>query len=191
MLPSLRRQFIVTNVQKVQVGLAIRFKHSKVHLENPLVMLTFTNEQVEFPYNATMQKGKSRLESIRREACDLKLLIYQAIRYDIMRYTVPCSLALESASLLMPEAITQIESAIRTISKLATVVSNERISTLKKSELFPTLNKEVIPKLTPEQDSLVAAEITLRKQANEVSNQYPVGFCGNTMRGGYCRVLFG
>ena len=84
-----------------------------------------------------------------------------------MRYTVPRSLALESASLLMPEAITQIESAVRTISKLATLTSSEGISTLKKSELFPTLNKEVIPRLTAKQDSLVPAEMTLRKQANE------------------------
>ena len=163
----------------------------KVHLENLPVTLTFTNEQVELPYNATMQKEKSRPEGIRREACDLKLLIYQAIRCGITRYTVSCSLALESASLLVPEAITQIESAIRSISKLATVVSNEGISTLKKSELYPTLNKEVIPKLTAEQNSLVPAEMTLRKQANEMSNQHPVVFCGNTMRGGYCRLLFG
>ena len=111
-------------------------------------MLTFTNEQVELPYNVTMKKEKSQLEGIRREDCNLKLLIYQAICYEIMRYTVPCSLALESASLLRPEAITQIESVIRTISKLATVVSNEGISTLKESKLFPTLNKEVVPKLT-------------------------------------------
>ena len=48
----------------------------KVHLENLPVMLTFTNEQVELPYSAKMQKEKSRLEGIRREACNLKLLIY-------------------------------------------------------------------------------------------------------------------
>ena len=58
-----------------------------------------------------------------------------------MRYTVPCSLALESASVLILEAITQTESAKRTISKLATVVSNAGISTLKKSELFPTIKQ--------------------------------------------------
>ena len=107
-----------------------------------------------------------------------------------MRYTVPCSFALESASLLMPEAIIQTELAVRTISKLATLVSNEGISTPKKSKLFPTLNKEVTPKLTAEQDSLVPAEMTLRKQKkNERSNQHPVVFCGNTIRGGtvdYC-----
>ena len=106
-----------------------------------------------------------------------------------MRCTVPCSLTLESASLLMPEAITQIESAVRTISKLPTAVSNEGILTLKKSELFPTLNKEVILKFTAAQDLLVPAEMTLHKEANEMSNQHPVVFCGNTMRGGtadYC-----
>ena len=85
-------------------------------------------------------------------------------------------MAIESVFLLMPEAITQIESAIRTISKLATAVSNEGISTLKKSELFPILNKEVVPKLTVKQDSLVPAEMTLCKQANEMSNQHSVVF---------------
>ena len=33
------------------------------------------------------------------------------------------------------------------------------------------------------------AEMTLHKEANEMSNQHPVVFCGNTMRGGtadYC-----
>ena len=106
-----------------------------------------------------------------------------------MRYTVPCSLALESAFLLMLKAITQIESGTRTILKLATLASNEGISSLKKSELFPTLNKELIPKLTAKQDSLVLAEMTLHKLANETSNQHPNVFCNNTMRGGtvdYC-----
>ena len=141
MLPSLKNQLIVTSVQKVQDGFSHQVEALKVHLENLPVMITFTNEQVELPCNATMQKEKSRLEGIRREASDLKLFIYQAIRFDIMRYTVPCSLALESASLLMPKAITQIGSAKRTISKLATVVSNEGISTLNKSQLFPTFRQ--------------------------------------------------
>ena len=50
-----------------------------------------------------------------------------------------------------------------------------------------------MPKLTAEQDSLVPAEMTLRKQANEMPNQHPVVFCGNTMRGDtvdYCWIKF-
>ena len=46
-----------------------------------------------------------------------------------------------------------------------------------------------MPKLTTEQDSLVPAEMTLSKQANEMSNQHPVVFCGNTVKVGtvdYC-----
>ena len=116
MLPSLKKQLIVTSIQGTR-WVSHEVETPKVHLENLLIMLTFTNGQVELPCNATMRKEKSQLEGIRREPCDLKLLIYQAIRYDIMRYTVPCSLALENASILMPEAITQIESAIRSISK--------------------------------------------------------------------------
>ena len=146
-------------------------------------MLTFTNEQVESLYNATMQK-KSQLNGIRTEASNLKLLIYQAIRHNVMRYTAPRSLALESASLLMPKAIPQTESAIRTISKLATLVSNDGISTLKISVLFLTLTKEVIPKLTTIQDAPVPAELTLGTKANERSNQYSFVLCGKTMRVG-------
>ena len=46
-----------------------------------------------------------------------------------------------------------------------------------------------MPTLTAEQDSLVPAEMTLSKQANEMSNQHPVVFCGNTVKVGtidYC-----
>ena len=58
-------------------------------------MLAFSNDQVEFPYNAMMRKEVARIEGIRREASDLKLLLYQALRRDVMAYTVPCSLILE------------------------------------------------------------------------------------------------
>ena len=114
-----------------------------------------------------MEKEKSELESVRREVSNLKLLTYQAVCCDVMRYTVPCSVALESASLPILEAITQTESAIRTISKLSTLVSKEGISTPKRSGLFPTLNKEVISNLTTEQDAPVRAEMNLCIQANE------------------------
>ena len=71
-------------------------------------MLAFSNEQVDTPYNATMKKEKARIEGISKDASDLKLLVYQALRNDIMAYSVSCSLTLEKSALLMPEAITTI-----------------------------------------------------------------------------------
>ena len=63
-----------------------------VHLKNLRVMLAFSNEQAEVPYNTTICKEMTRIEGIGREASDLKLLLYQALRRDIMAYTGPCPL---------------------------------------------------------------------------------------------------
>ena len=86
-------------------------------------MLAFSNEQAEVPYNTTICKEMTRIEGIGREASDLKLLLYQALRRDIMAYTGPCPLILEKITLVMPEAITAIERAIRTLSIILTHLS--------------------------------------------------------------------
>ena len=86
-------------------------------------MLAFSHEQAEVPYNATIRKEMTRIEGIRREASNLKLLLYQALRRDIMAYTGPCPLILEKVTLIMPEAITAIERAIRTLSIILTHLS--------------------------------------------------------------------
>ena len=94
-----------------------------MHLKNLRVMLAFSNEQAEVPYNTTICKEMTRIEGIGREASDLKLLLYQALRRDIMAYTGPCPLILEKVTLVMPEAITAIERAIRTLSIILTHLS--------------------------------------------------------------------
>ena len=94
-----------------------------VHLKNLRVMLAFSNEQAEVPYNTTICKEMTRIEGIGREASDLKLLLYQALRRDIMAYTGPCPLILEKITLVMPEAVTAIERAIRTLSIILTHLS--------------------------------------------------------------------
>ena len=80
-----------------------------VHLENLKVMFAFSNEQVEVPCNTMMCKEMTRIECIRRQASNLKLLLYQALRMDIMAYTVPCSLTSEKVTLVMPEPITALK----------------------------------------------------------------------------------
>ena len=67
-------------------------------------MLAFTNDQIETPYNSTIKSERSHLEGIRKAACNLPLLLYQCLRRDVLAYVVPCSLALEKVSLLLPEA---------------------------------------------------------------------------------------
>ena len=99
-------------------------------------MLVFFNEQVEVPYNAMMCKEMARIGGIRREASNLKLLLYQALRRDVMAYIVPCSLILEKVTLVMPEAITAIERAIKILSKISTYLSSKGILAMKQADKF-------------------------------------------------------
>ena len=51
-----------------------------VHTCNLATMLAFTNEQIGTPYNTTMKSERSRLEGIRKAACNLPLLLYKCLR---------------------------------------------------------------------------------------------------------------
>lgn len=67
------------------------------HLRNLKTMLSFSNEQIELPYNQTMKKEKERLEGVRCEASSIKLLICQAVKH-VIAYLMPCSLTLEKST---------------------------------------------------------------------------------------------
>ena len=139
---------------------------------------------MEVPYNATIKKEKSKLEGIRRDASNLVLLIYQAIRRDVMAYTVPCSLTLEKVSLLMPEAITTLETAIKTISKLVTVITEENVQALLRADLFPTMNNVILPHLITDENAPVPIDMQLRNTDRNNDREVPITFHSYTMRGG-------
>ena len=124
-------------------------------------MLAFSNEQVDTPCNTTMKKEKARIEGICKNASDLKLLVYQALRNDIMACSLSCSLALEKSALLLPEAITTIQSTFSTLAKISDVVEKEGQQALQRSDLFPTLNKKVIPTLNTDEDAPLPNEMRL------------------------------
>ena len=98
-----------------------------------------------------------------------------------MVYTVPCSLILEKVKLVMPEAITAIERAIKTLSKISTYLSSEGISAMKQANIFTTLNKEILPLLVINPNAPVPQEAELRSKnthRDEIAT-----FGGSTMRG--------
>ena len=128
-----------------------------------------------------MPKEMYRIEVIRREASDLKLLLYQALRKDIMAYTAPCSLILEKVTLVMPEVITAIERAIRTLLKTLTYLSSEGISAKKHADIFPTLNKETLLVLVINPNAPVPQEVELR--STNTDRGEIVTFVGSTIRG--------
>ena len=54
---------------------------------------------------------------------------------------VPCSLAFEKESILLPEAITTIGTALHTNSKLAKFVSEDGVQFIRCMGLFPMINR--------------------------------------------------
>ena len=67
--------------------------------------------------------------------------MYQCLWHDVLAYVLPCSLALEKVSLLLPEVITTIETALCTISKLAKFVSEDGVQAICHMSLFPMINR--------------------------------------------------
>ena len=157
------------------------------HLQNLKIMLSFSNEQIELPYNQTMKKEKERLEGVRREASSLKLLIYQAVKRDVIAYLVPCSLTLEKIDLIMPEAITAIETAQKTVEKLHKKVEELGDQALVDEGLFPTLNKEILPELQENQQAPVPRQTSTRGQEPDADT--PITFGSYTMRGDVSRAM--
>ena len=159
------------------------------HLRNLKTMLSFTNEQIELPYNPTMKKEKARLEGIRRESSSIKLLIYQAVKRDVVAYLVPCSLTLEKIDLILPEAITAIERGQKTVQKLHKKVEELGHEAFLNEDLFPTFNKEILPELKENQQPPVPAETKTRSRAQEPDSNTPVTFCSYAMRGDVSRTM--
>ena len=61
----------------------------------------------------------------------------------------------------MPEAITAIERAIKTLSIISTYLSSEGISAMKRVDNFPVLNKEILPLLVVNPNAPVPQEVEL------------------------------
>ena len=99
-----------------------------------------------------------------------------------MAYTVPCSLIMEKVILVMPEAITAIERAIKILSKISTYLSSKGISVMKRANIFPTLNKEILPHLIINPNAPVPQEVEPR--STNTHRDEIVTFGGSsTMRG--------
>lgn len=120
-------------------------------------------------------------EGVRREASSIKLLIYQAAKRDVIAYLVPCSLTLEKIDLIMPEAITAIERAQKTVEKLHKKVEELGDQAFLAEDLLPTLNKEILPELQENQQTPVPRQTRTRGQ--ELDADTPVTFGSYTMRG--------
>ena len=79
----------------------------------------------------------------------------------------------------MPEAITAIERAIKTLSIISTYLSSEGISAMKRVDIFPVLNKEILPLLVVNPNAPVPQEVEL--SSTNTQRDEIVTFGGSTM----------
>ena len=96
-----------------------------VFLFNVSVLFGYLNEQILSLYNLTMRKEKSRLEGIRNQMSNLKVFLFNFIKMDILEAIKPLSLTLDKINLIVPEAITIIESVFLKLDKLEEALAEE------------------------------------------------------------------
>ena len=114
-----------------------------VCLFNFSVLFGYLNEQILNPYNLTMRKEKSRLEGIRNQMSNLKVFLFNFIKMDILEVIKPLSLTLEKINLIVPEAITIIESVFLKLDKLEEALAEESGSLDLLTSFFPRLNSDL------------------------------------------------
>ena len=89
------RSTLVQAGQKYQMG-------NTIH--NLVTMMRFNN--------STMKSERFPTEGIRKAPCNLPLQMCQCLQCYVLVDVIPCSLALEKVSLLLPEAIPTTETAL-------------------------------------------------------------------------------
>lgn len=108
-------------------------------LRNLPTLLGFLHHQIQSPYNKSMKDAKATLQGHLKNASDLKILIYLAARQDILSYLSPFSQTLESEKLLAPEAITAMNNAKLTMTKISQVLEERGSAAFYTKDLLPTL----------------------------------------------------
>ena len=78
------------------------------------LLLAYLNNQIAYPYNATMKKEVPRRQGILSTCSNLVTLVFQAAKLDILNLIKPTSLILQSTDLLLPEAVTTITVTVKT-----------------------------------------------------------------------------
>ena len=94
-----------------------------------------------------MTKEGPRLEGVLSDCSDLVILVFQAVKIDVIRLIKPTSLIMEKLSLILPEAIATISVTLKKIRKLKSKLEEDGIDALKNESLFPTLNMNFLPKI--------------------------------------------
>ena len=87
-----------------------------------------------------MKCSKTKLPRLLTDNSDIKKIVFYTIKIDILSILCPGSKILQESNLLLPELITTVSTAMKTIIKIKKLLETPE-DPFGNAELFPTLNK--------------------------------------------------
>ena len=144
------------------------------------LLVAYLNNQIAYPYNATMKKEVPRLQGILSTCSNLVTLVFQAAKLDILNLIKPTSLILQSTNLVLPEAVTTITVTVKKVKKLLIKLAEKGVDALRDEVWFPTLNGKFIPRIEFDTSSSSLDRSTRQDPAQDGVTMYS----GYTLRNG-------
>ena len=109
-------------------------------IKNLPIFLGFATQQTSDPYTQQIKDCKAKLQGLLTDNSDIKNIVFNTIKVDILSVLCPVSKILQESNLLVPQPITVCSSAIETVKKMKKLVKTHE-DPFVNPEFFPTFNK--------------------------------------------------
>ena len=106
------------------------------HLHNLPILIGFCDQQIKQLHNQTMKKLVPVLEGIRKDIEDMKSLLFNSVKLDIVNLLQPMIQILQNMSLISPTFITTCEVTIHNVKRMKNSVEEKQKQAFHDSELF-------------------------------------------------------
>ena len=152
-------------------------------LSNLPVYLGFLNQQMVAPHNQTMKREGAKLKGMEKKARVTSIILYQALKHNILSLILPCSKVLQGSSLLTPELLTIITSTVSTLRKVRKLLRQcGSAAFLQHSNPFPKFT-EIIKKMVDDEDNDVALSLERQTRSNSSNDNIATYFYGYRLQG--------
>ena len=110
------------------------------HLDNLPILIGFLDLQIQLPHNATIKKLVSKMKGIRQNIAKTKCHFQQpkTWHFNLAKTTEQ---NLQETNLLLLEFLTTCQMTVQNISRMRTLLNDERENVLDNKELFPQTEK--------------------------------------------------
>ena len=127
-----------------------------------------------------MKDCKAKLQGLLTDNSDIKKIVFNTIKVDILSVLRPVSKILQESNLMVPQLITVCSSAIKTVKKMKKLVETHEDPFIN-LEFFPTFNK-FIEQLKEEPEELLPFRQT-RNDAQDNPGGFKFSFHGYLLTG--------